>query len=170
MISKTKFAAFTILEILITLILSVVVVSMLYSLYSVVHKEWHIINKQQNNITTLIQFRKTIHNDISNARHMYANSSEELYVVTEQFATAKTDTVRYLFGSLIIRIVKNNIDTFNISTNNLHYFHVECFQDSSVIKKIKFDILAPLHINHVSFQKRYTSSELMSLSFDNGYK
>lgn len=154
--TKLKTPGFTILEMIIAMILSIIIIAFAYSAFKYILGVWQSFDDKQKKNINMLLFNKTMIYDIENTRCIFRNDRAYKFIRT-------TDTIHYYFDTCIFRRVGTATDTFHISTENLTSEYILLMNGTNVVKSITFNITKPYEIDNVCFKKYYSSEELIAI-------
>ncbi|CAM1359202.1 type II secretion system protein [Tenacibaculum xiamenense] len=160
---KNKLKGYTILELLITMVITSIIVSILYVLFSMLSQRYLAFNKNEIEVTEVSMFKNTLKRDVYKSDYLILNFNELKCIRNNQ-------TLIYSFGdSYITRRLKKSsvIDTFEIKVKKTTPSFID-YDKLKVLKKLslRLDFLGRdlgLH-----FSKEYSSDILTNLYFANG--
>lgn len=158
MTSRRKMHGFTILEMVIAMILSVIVIALVYVALSLVQKEWSVFKEKQDSNTGLLLFKQALDIDIENAHYITHPHKHVLHFISGE------KNIKWIFDSMAVRKQNDITDTFFIKMKHPRYEHIKLINGDSVVRKMTFHIQQPMEIDNVIFEKRYTSADLMSIN------
>lgn len=112
-----RIRAFTMLEALISLILTGIIIALSYSLFTLVNKQMALFEKENTAVIEYNLFNSTLANDINNSNDFEYQDSN---LILENYAKPK---VTYRFdNSVITRVIENHkLDSFKIQTFGKNY-------------------------------------------------
>ena len=126
-----------------------------YNLTILVRTEWTVFQKNQNNATSVLLFKKAFDNDINECNYIKNDGNKKYYLVFNN------DTIQYSFAGQIIRSQNNSRDTFEISIPKIHCTYITGAED--VVSSISLYIKQPIEIKSAIFSKNYSSEQLMNI-------
>lgn len=156
--STKKLEGFTILEMIVTMIISTIIIILIYEVFLHIETNWSAFHKKQQHITSLILLKRTLEKDFENANYIQTSNEVNYELVSE------TDTINYVIDSNIVRIIGEIRDTFDVKLDRLNVQYVKFQDNKGIVKKIVFNINNPVEIKDAMFTKYYTSSELMNIN------
>jgi len=156
-ISSNRLAAFTLPELIVVMIVSIIIISLIYTILLYAGKTWSIYHNDQQKITMMAILKSTIDQDIEQASYIVTNDEHTFLLVNT------TDTIYYSIDSCITRKHNNVADTFQVKTAKINVRYIQPLIDKGIVSGIRFDITNPLHILNVSFNKPYCSKDLINL-------
>ncbi|WP_117885639.1 hypothetical protein [Aureibaculum luteum] len=122
-----KVKAFTIAEMLVVLVVSVIVIALAMIVLGMVQQQIRIVNNNYDKQTEIRLLERTLLNDFNKHQLYYNNNKKELTCISE------IDTVNYIFSS---DFIKRNNDTLSVPI-----IDVVVFLDGDVIKNNEIDAL-----------------------------
>lgn len=109
--------AFTMLEALISLILTGIIIALSYSLFTLVNKQMALFEKENTAVIEYNLFNSTLANDINNSNDFEYQDSN---LILENYA--KPQVIYRFENSFITRVVENHkLDSFKIQTFEQDY-------------------------------------------------
>ncbi|WP_435261208.1 PulJ/GspJ family protein [Tenacibaculum sp. nBUS_03] len=157
---KNKVRAYTIIEILITMVITSVIVSILYLLFSTLSRQYSQFNKSQNKTITLALFKNTLKRDFYMSDVLFFKSNELtcvkdketiLYTLQNEFVTRKLES-------------RNTIDTFDIQIKHINPFFI-VDRDFKVLKNLSLKVSFLGRKTGLYFSKNYPSNVLTNQKF-----
>ena len=120
--SKYKVKAFTVMELVITMLVAAILMGFIYTAFQIVNKSYRVFHEKNEGIATLERLDELLKKDFSKAEFV-EKSSNAIILQWEK------DTVQYSFESGYILRVSSITDTFklkNVTTSALfEYFPVD---------------------------------------------
>ncbi|RYD54581.1 MAG: prepilin-type N-terminal cleavage/methylation domain-containing protein [Sphingobacteriales bacterium] len=154
---KHRLYGFTLLEMIITMIISSIMIVLFYAVMNNLYKEWTVFKEHQNEITETLLFKQTLDGDLRNARYVIQTDERKVFFMSMR------DTVTYQFSNHIVRSQGMRIDTFGIILSAFQLIPLQSMKRVILVSEISMDIERPIEMKEVSFYKHYTSSDLMDL-------
>lgn len=155
-LNRKIISAFTILEVVITMIISSIVIVLAYTLLNTIQNEWQKITKNQTKVTELAVFKHTFDNDIDKCDYIkFIDPHTYIFKFTD-------DSTVYVFGKKIVRKSKLSVDTFEIEFDSVIPHYLKQIHVGNIIDSINMAISSPVSIKKVVFEKRYSSSDLIN--------
>ena len=160
---KNKIKAYTILELLITMVVTSIIVSILYLLFLTLSQRYEAFNRNEFEVTTISLFKNTIKRDFYRSDFLLLNTKELKCI-------RNGEAVIYSFGEKFIKrkAKKNNIvDTFTIKVKQIDPVFIND-NKLKLLKRIalKVDFLGREIGVHLS--KDYASDILINQKFADG--
>ncbi len=131
---------------------------MVYLIYWNVYGEWNRYYKDQNDILSLTLFKNAIDNDFKNSVCVQTSDGKTYYCMT-----ALNDTTVYYIADHVFRKCAGIVDSFSIKAENIKPLYIGSLQQFGIVRSVTMNIVHPLDIPHVSFDKHYTAQELMHI-------
>lgn len=154
-----KINAFTLLELLIAMIISSIVISFGYGVYSLLFKQYLSYKKAKTEIVNTMQFNAIMNNDFCNSEEITFNDN------TIAIFRKNKAPLRYLFNDhFILRKTDEITDTFKIAAANIQekfVFKNEQAQ-SALISEFSFDAQFAGDTEHFLFTKNYDAATLFN--------
>ncbi len=154
---RKRFQAFTLLEMIISLIIAGIIAFMTVLIFFRVQASWNAFYLSQDKLNSTLLFKRVFDEEFRKARIVGFNDVDQI-----EFIYA-VDTVTYKLSNSIVRQQKGIADTFLISVQNLGVQYVDGLPQNRVVRRFKFDIIEPIKIEGVEFHKLYTSRDLITL-------
>lgn len=154
---KKHYKAFTILELLVTLILVSVVVIISYKAISSANQIISLYQKNQTSIYTLKKFKSLLEYDLDNSFYV-THYSDDIYLIN-----INNDTITYQLSTPVIVIRKNMTDTFHLSVTDVGIAYVEKYTTIPLVKKIFLSFDKPIIIDSTLATKYYSSWDLLTI-------
>lgn len=152
-----RLKGFTLLEVILALMLSLITVVMAYKVLGWLKNEWYKYKSFNDNVALLMTFKTTIENDISKSAIVKLSSGNIISILFEDDVM-----VNYLIQEHVIRLSAAHRDTFNVHIDISHIEYIESLRGKQVIKRIVLHLSNPIEIPNMVFEKNYTSSDLMN--------
>lgn len=159
-----KVAAFTLMELLITMMISSIVIGLCYSAYSFTYKEFLLFKKVKQEVVDAMQFNSLLNSEFQNAEKIVYSEHQLL------FYFENNNTLSYeLNDSLIIRKESEIIDTFHLKATNVKASFL--FENDSVpislINDFSFDAKVLGEAEYFHFTKNYSGETMMNYESSN---
>lgn len=152
--NKHKIKAFTLSELIIVMVLTLIVAGMAFSVLQLVQKHMHAIKGNFENSTSITLLEQSLWIDANRSNRIrYDTNEDRLYFISE------IDTITYTFAPTYIQ---KDIDTFNIVVaEKLFYFEGE-ESFSSTIDAFKLITAKEYRKKAVFISKRNTANTYMN--------
>lgn len=151
-----KLHAFTMMELLVTIVISSIVVSTALAVFVHINTYFSNNNNQQEEINKIISLQSLLNYDVEKAREIYCLSDRVLLTNSESLICYK------FLDSYIIREHKANSDTFTLVSTDLSSEKLDNYCD--LIKEVSFNIETQHKQWFFRFYKQYPRSVLFNLS------
>ncbi len=149
---------FTIMEMIVTMILSVLLVGTLYWIYFYAQKQLLTSHEKHKNVSSLILFKDALKRDFQKCRYIIFMDKHTYYFVYN------SDTVIYNLHNTAKIKRAGIIDSFNVTISNIAPVNIDLVNGEKVVKYITFSILSPVEIPDIVFTKYYSSEQLINIS------
>lgn len=154
---KSTLNAFTLLEMIISIILGSIVVVLIYGIVSMMRVSWERFALQQQQISDAISFRVAFGNDIDRSTIIFQKAPFSFEM------TGAKDTIAYVLNGCVIRTQGKESDTFLIKTTSVYASYLNINTPDKVVKNIKFYLADPYLSQNVSFDKHYSTQDMIGL-------
>jgi len=142
-----KIKAFTLIEIIIAMLLSSFTIGLAITFYLMMNNQFNRFTSRMDGNTRLVQFYKTLKQDVERADRAYYNSS------TLELEKEESPGLTYLFSSKrIIRTHQTARDTFHLKHTNLNTKTVD---DTELLQNLWFSVVIEGKPLVLSVKKQY---------------
>lgn len=151
-----KLSGFTLLELILTMIVSTIVIALMYLAVVDVEKLWGNFHTEQVKLADVLIFQRTFQDDIDRADIVQVHGENQFRLVSEK------DTLIYSFGKNITRRYRDLIDSFCIECTNTLPYYVGALKSLGTVYGIEIQLEHPVRLEKVKFYKYYSSQSLCS--------
>lgn len=152
---ENRLLGFTVLEVTLAALLTLMVALIFYTVFSSAGKEWRIWNERNNALVSVMAFKTGLESDAGKSACMKQLNSTCIQFITD------TDTVSYRLDTLVVRTVGSRTDTFGFMVEGISSKSVGVCYDTSIIKQLQLHIIYAGKRSAITFNKVYTSVDLM---------
>jgi prepilin-type N-terminal cleavage/methylation domain-containing protein len=147
-----RFKAFTLIELMMTLLISSVVIGIVYYAFLVFNKQFSGYQVKSAAMNEYLIFQKALGHDMDVAEYMENSGQDGLLL----YATPGHAPIEYRFNkNCITRVTETATDSFTILNSN---YRVQYVNDSSTLVNT---VLLNITIDHVDFSKLFTKDYSM---------
>lgn len=157
-IENKKIPAFTIIELMVTMLISSIAIGIMYTGYDIVSKQYVTYKKNNEIIAETLYLNALMNNDFGNARDVKRN--EDGFELVDY---ANRLTIYELSEEFIVREVSFSIDTFHIPVQHIAFSMLgnEVLNESTLIDEVSFDITVNKETHSFHYKKQYDAAFLM---------
>ena len=156
-----RLSGFTLTEMIITMLITAVLISMIFSVFQIVSKNYVVFSKKNDEINDIERLHNWLERDIERTTSLRAGYNSLLLTIAQ-------DTVIYVFGDSTITRKSTRTDIFSISNKNFKASFrrqpVDTVKTASVADDVHFTILLKNEEIPQTFHKLYSSLDLITLT------
>lgn len=151
--------AFTILELIITMMISAILIGMAFTMYSIVSRSYQSFSKKNDEVLTMLTLDRLLKKDFSTAERIARKDSALLII-------SRADTARYTFKSGFLVRTRGITDTFRVDHRQLETKfegrRYEASVDSAALQdELSFGISYHEQVIPYHYRKQYSSETLL---------
>ena len=151
-----KFRSFTIIELVMSLLISSIVIGIAYYVLLFFNKQYT-LNQNKSQVTDeFLLFRQAMEKDFDKAEMI--SDSLDLFLVFK-YQPSHSNIIYRIDTNNIVRQFENVTDSFSVKNNGYKTFHVN--DNSNLISQVLFQIKLNNIIFETSFSKQYSAAQLM---------
>ncbi|OJW17953.1 prepilin-type N-terminal cleavage/methylation domain-containing protein [Mucilaginibacter sp. 44-25] len=152
--------AFTLTEMIVVMLITVVVLGMAYSVFQLVSKTYSNFNGKNGRVNDAERLEEWLRRDCLKASFIYLD--HHMLILKNQ-----RDSTRYIFGDSVILRDKGRVDTFGIKQQNLHAYFQHRAVDTLIrtpVDRFYFSIMLDNEEIPETVIKWYSAEQLMELT------
>jgi hypothetical protein len=156
--SNSNVKAFTILELVITMMISAILIGLTFTIYGIVTRSYQSFSKKNDEVMVMLTLDRLLRRDFSKAEVIMRRRSEILII-------GHNDTARYDFGSGFLVRTRGIIDTFKVDYQQLESgfegHPSEINPDTAVLQdELSFSVTYHDQVIPYHYFKQYSSETL----------
>ncbi|GGH22124.1 PulJ/GspJ family protein [Mucilaginibacter phyllosphaerae] len=156
--SKLKVKAFTILELVITMMISAILIGLTFTIYGIVTRSYHSFSKKNDEVMVMLTLDRLLRRDFSKAEAVRRQGLKVLII-------GQNDTTSYTFDSGFLVRTRGITDTFRVDYQQLDSKFEgrppETNPDSAVLQdELSFSITYHDQVIPYHYFKQYSSETL----------
>ena len=156
--SKQKLPAFTLIELMITMLISSISFGIIYSGYEIVSKQYQSYKSSNEIIADALYLNVLMASDFSKARNAQKNDDGFQLIDYEN-----KSTIYELSEEYIVRKVSFSTDTFNVPVKNISFLmnNSDVVTEPYWIDEVSFDVNINKQAQTFHYRKQYDAAFLM---------
>ena len=158
MIKQTRLPAFTLIELMVTMLISSISIGIIYSGYDIVSKQFRTYKTTNETIAEALYLNSLMNSDFSKARDAKKNRDGFTLLDYENRSTVYEFSEEY-----IVRKVSFSTDTFHLPIKNSSYSisGKDVLEDLSWIDEVSFDVTINKEVTSFHYKKEYDAAFLI---------
>ncbi|OFY93711.1 MAG: hypothetical protein A3K10_17215 [Bacteroidetes bacterium RIFCSPLOWO2_12_FULL_31_6] len=145
-----KLRAFSFLEVMVSIVISGIVISIAYSVFIFTHKQFFRFTSIKTEIKNYFELTEVLNNDFETANKVVKKSDQEIEMQLLE------KNINYFFDTdYILRTVDSKTDTFFFTVSNLNYTIINELKEEPLIESLMLNIEDKSGEKIMSFYKNY---------------
>lgn len=145
-----KLRAFSFLEVMVSIVISGIVISIAYSVFIFTHKQFFRFTSIKTEIKNYFELTEILNNDFETANKVVKKSDQEIEMQLVE------KNINYFFDTdYILRTVDSKTDTFFFTASNLNFTVINELKEEPLIESLKLNIEDKSGEKTMSFYKNY---------------
>ena len=145
-----KLRAFSFLEVMVSIVISGIVISIAYSVFIFTHKQFFRFTSIKTEIRNYFELTEVLNNDFETANKVVKKSDQEIEMQLLE------KNINYFFDTdYILRTVDSKTDTFFFTVSNLNFTVINELKEEPLIESLKLNMEDKSGDKMMSFYKNY---------------
>lgn len=162
--TSKKLKAFTLIEVLVTMLLTTIIIGIIYYAYEVVQKQFIHNKTNDEGITQLSMLNYLLEKDFNESAEVIAANNGITFLYND------LKSINYEFDEeYILRNTENVTDTFKIAVENATQLFLESLVNKGdLVDRLEMDLKYSKESLYFVYTKEYASDILLQLELNNG--